>query len=196
MCIRDRWGVAVKWRAVTGGDDGIVGIGRPSFGFAGMDLGDHTQFYFFVLAFTVIAGLLMYAIVKSTFGKVLEGVRESEVRMKALGYNVWLHKYIAFVVAGVFAGLGGILATYYNGYVGPSELHLVTSAEALIMVILGGAGTLFGPAVGALVVVLIKSIGSGYTQHWMLILGALYIGTVVLAPDGVFNLFLRWWRGE
>ena len=109
----------------------------------------------------------------------------------ALGYNVWLQKYIAFIVSATFAGLAGVLLVYYNGFVSPSELHLVTSAEVLIMVILGGVGTLFGPAIGAGIIILIKNFVSGYTEHWMIILGALYMATVMLAPQGVYKLFKR-----
>jgi branched-chain amino acid transport system permease protein len=109
--------------------------------------------------------------------------------MRSLGYNIWLQKYIAFIVSAVFAGLAGILIAYYNGFVSPAELHLVTSAEVLIMVILGGAGTLFGPAIGAGIIILIKNFVSGYTEHWMIILGAIYIFTVMFAPQGVYRLF-------
>jgi len=110
--------------------------------------------------------------------------------MQSLGYNIWLHKYIAFIVAGIFAGLGGILVAYYNGFVSPSELHLVNSAEVLIMVILGGAGTLIGPAIGAAIIILIKNLASGFTEHWMIILGIIYILTVMFTPEGVYNLFI------
>ena len=89
----------------------------------------------------------MYMVVHSPFGHTLRGIRESDARMESLGYNTWLHRYIAFIVAAIFAGVAGNLLAYYNGFVSPSEFHLVTSAEALIMVILGGAGTLFGPSV-------------------------------------------------
>jgi branched-chain amino acid transport system permease protein len=185
------WGIAFKWRSLTGGDDGLPGIARPDFAFMHWNLHNTTDFYYFVLLFFVIAAFLMYLVVRSSFGHTLMGIRESETRMTALGYNVWLQKYIAFVVSGVFAGLAGVLLVYYNGFVSPSELHLVTSAEVLIMVILGGVGTLFGPAIGAGIIILVKNFVSGYTEHWMIILGALYMATVMLAPQGVYRLFKR-----
>jgi branched-chain amino acid transport system permease protein len=130
----------------------------------------------------------MYLVVRSSFGHTLLGIRESETRMQSLGYNIWLQKYIAFIVSAMFAGFSGVLLVYYNRFVSPSELHLVTSAEGLIMVILGGAGTLWGPAIGAGIIILIKNFVSGYTEHWMIILGALYIFTVMFAPQGVYRL--------
>jgi branched-chain amino acid transport system permease protein len=185
------WGIAFKWRSLTGGDDGLPGIARPDLAFMHVNLHNTTDFYYFVLLFFVISAFLMYLVVRSAFGHTLMGIRESETRMTALGYNVWLQKYIAFVVSGVFAGLAGVLLVYYNGFVSPSELHLVTSAEVLIMVILGGVGTLFGPAIGAGIIILVKNFVSGYTEHWMIILGALYMATVMLAPQGVYRLFKR-----
>jgi branched-chain amino acid transport system permease protein len=185
------WGVAFKWRSLTGGDDGLSGISRPVLSFIGLDLQNYTHFYYFVLFFFIVALLMMYLVVNSTFGHTLIGIRESEVRMQSLGYNIWLHKYIAFIVAGTFAGLGGTLVSYYNGFVSPSELHVVTSAEVLIMVILGGAGTLIGPAIGAAIIILIKNLASGFTEHWMIILGVIYILTVMFTPEGVYNLFMR-----
>ena len=184
------WGVAFKWRSLTGGDDGLSGISRPVLGLLGLNLQLHTHFYYFVLFFFIVSLVIMYLVVNSTFGHTLIGIRESEMRMQSLGYNIWLHKYIAFILAGIFAGLGGILVAYYNGFVSPSELHLVNSAEVLIMVILGGAGTLIGPAIGAAIIILIKNLASGFTEHWMIILGIIYILTVMFTPEGVYNLFI------
>jgi branched-chain amino acid transport system permease protein len=183
------WGIAFKWRAVTGGDDGLAGISRPDLSFIGFDLGTTTHFYYFVLFFSVCSAVLIYMVVRSAFGHTLVGIRESELRMHSLGYNIWLHKYIAFIVAAIFAGVAGVLMAYYNRFVSPSELHLVTSVEALIMVILGGAGTLFGPAIGAAIVILVKNFVSGYTEHWMIILGIVYIASVMFAPQGIYKIF-------
>jgi branched-chain amino acid transport system permease protein len=182
------WGIAFKWRSLAGGDDGLPGIVRPDLAFLHMDLKQTTDFYYFILFFFVVGSALMYLVVRSSFGHTLLGIRESETRMKALGYNTWLQKYIAFIVSAAFAGLAGVLLAYYNGFVSPAELHLVNSAEVLIMVILGGVGTLFGPAIGAGIIILIKNIVSGYTEHWMIILGAVYMATVMLAPQGVYRL--------
>ena len=188
------WGIAFKWRALTGGDDGLPGISRPVLNFIGLELGNATHFYYFVLLFFIVSVVLMYMVVHSPFGHTLLGIRESDVRMQSLGYNIWLHKYIAFIVAAIFAGIAGILMAYYNGFVSPSEFHLVTSAEALIIVILGGAGTLFGPAIGACIIILIKTYVSGYTEHWMIVLGIVYMAAVMFAPEGVYVLFKQFLR--
>jgi branched-chain amino acid transport system permease protein len=182
------WGIAFKWRSLTGGDDGLPGISRPDLRSVHWNLGSTTNFYYFVLLFFVVSAILMYLVVHSSFGHTLLGIRESETRMRSLGYNIWLQKYIAFIVSAIFAGLAGILMAYYNGFVSPAELHLMTSAEVLIMVILGGAGTLFGPAIGAGIIIFIKNFVSGYTEHWMIILGAIYMATIMFAPQGVYRL--------
>ncbi len=185
------WGIAFKWRSLAGGDDGLPGVARPDFGWMGLNLENTAHYYYFALSIFIIAAILMYLVVRSSFGHTLLGIRESETRMQSLGYNIWLQKYIAFIVSGMFAGLSGVLLVYYNRFVSPTELHLVTSAEGLIMVILGGAGTLWGPAIGAGIIILIKNFVSGYTEHWMIILGALYIFTVMFAPQGVYRLAKR-----
>jgi branched-chain amino acid transport system permease protein len=185
------WGIAFKWRSLAGGDDGLPGIVRPNLSFIHMDLAKTTHFYYFVLLFFILCGVLMYRVVSSTFGHTLLGIRDSETRMRALGYNVWLQRYIAFIVSAAFAGVAGVLLVYHNGFVSPHELHLITSAEVLIMVTLGGPGTLIGPAIGAAIITFLKNFVSGYTEHWMIILGAIYIATVILAPQGVYPLFQR-----
>jgi branched-chain amino acid transport system permease protein len=185
------WGIAFKWRSLTGGDDGLPGIARPDLSFIHWNLGNTIHFYYFVLLFFIVSGILMYLIVNSSFGHILMGIRESEIRMQSLGYNTWLQKYIAFIISGIFAGISGILLAYYNGFVSPSEFHLVTSAEGLIMVILGGVGTLIGPAIGAVIIILIKNFISAYTEHWMIILGLIYIFTVIFAPEGIYRIFKK-----
>jgi branched-chain amino acid transport system permease protein len=114
--------------------------------------------------------------------------------MTSLGYNVWLYKYLVFIIAGFFAGVAGVLHVYYNGYVGPNELDIVRSTEALLMVVFGGAGTLFGPALGAVVIVLLNNLVSGYTERWVLILGLTYVLVVVFFPQGIYNPIKRYVR--
>jgi len=107
--------------------------------------------------------------------------------MRMLGFNTWLHKYVAFVIAGTTGGVAGVLYAAYNGFVSPPDLHLAASAEEVLMVILGGAGTLVGPLVGAGLVVFLRNLVSAYTQRWMLILGGIFIFTVLYAPQGVLG---------
>ena len=112
--------------------------------------------------------------------------------MRSLGFNVWLHKYLPFILAGGFAGLAGVLWAYYNGFVSPVEVQLVTSVETLLMVALGGPGTLIGPALGAGVIVFLKNFVSVYTKRWLIILGGVYICVILFAPQGIIGAL----RGE
>ncbi len=180
------WGLAHRWVSMTSGDNGIAGVPRPR----GLPwaLTGALPFYYFVLAAFVLAFLVLWTVVHSPFGKTLVGIRESESRMRTLGYNVWLHKYIGFVIAGAGGGFAGVFWAYYNGFVSPADAELATSVEILLMVALGGRGTLFGPALGAFVIVLLKNLVSVYTHRWLLILGAVYIGTIVYAPEGIVGL--------
>ena len=135
------WGLAYRWNSLTGGDNGINVSARPNFGF---DLTDERTFFFMVLGFFVFVLISLYVLVRSPFGRSLAGIRERELRMQILGYNTWLHKYIAFVIAGAFGGLSGVLWAHANGLVSPETVVLTTSVDALLMVVLGGAGTLVG----------------------------------------------------
>lgn len=180
------WGIAFKWNSMTGGDDGLPRITRPVLGLL-WDLSGPSGYYYFTLVFFLAAAVLMYVVVRSPFGNSLEGIRESETRMRALGYNVWLHQYLAFLIAGLFAGLAGVLLAYYNGIVSPTELHVVTSAKVFLMVALGGAGTLFGPFLGAAIIILAENAISAYTERWLSVLGILYVLVVLFAPTGIYG---------
>jgi branched-chain amino acid transport system permease protein len=184
------WGLAFRWVSMTKGDNGITGIPRPELALP-WSLWSPLPFFYFALAGLILAWALLAVLVRSPFGLSLKGIRESESRMRALGYNVWLHKYLAFVLSGTFAGFAGVFWAYYNGFVSPVDVQLVTSVETLLMVALGGPGTLGGPALGAALIVFLKNYVSVYTKRWLLILGAVYIGVILFAPRGVFGAFRR-----
>jgi branched-chain amino acid transport system permease protein len=173
------WGLAFRWVSLTKGDNGISGVPRPEL------FASPLPFFYFALAAAGLAWTLLALLVASPFGLTLRGIRESESRMRSLGYNVWLHKYLAFVISGAVAGGGGVLWAYYNGFVSPTDVQLITSVEALLMVALGGPGTLAGSVVGAGVIVFLKNFVSLYTKRWLLILGAVYIGVILFAPRGI-----------
>ena len=182
------WGIAYGWRTMTGGDDGLPGIARPDLGvLLPWSLQDPANFFTAVLIVFVVVVAALYLVVHSPFGYTLRGIRDSEARMDCLGYNVWLHKYVAFLIAGGVAGIAGILFIYYHGFVSPAELSLVQSAEGLLMVIVGGAGTLLGPVLGAGVVVFLRNIVSAYTERWLLVLGLIYLLVVLCAPHGILG---------
>jgi branched-chain amino acid transport system permease protein len=184
------WGIAFGWRALTGGDDGLPGVPRPAAGLP-WSLVDGLRFYYFVLVIFALATALLGLVVRSPFGRALVGIRESERRMQVLGYDTWRYKYVAFVLAGLFAGLAGNLFVYYNGFVSPSYLSIVFSAMALIMVILGGVGTFVGPMLGSAVIVALENTISAYTQRWLLILGLIYVAVTLFAPAGLVGLLRR-----
>jgi len=184
------WGLAHRWVTMTQGDNGISAISRPDLGLP-WSLSLSIPFYYFALAGFLIAFWILRVIVHSPFGQTLVGIRESESRMRTLGYHVWLHKYIGFVIAGGFGGFAGVLWAYYNGFVSPVDLQLATSVEVLLMVALGGRGSLIGPALGAGIIVLLKNLVSVYTHRWLLILGAVYILTIVYAPEGILGAIKR-----
>jgi len=191
------WGIAFGWRSLTGGDDGLPEVPRPNLSLP-WSMSDNTPFYYFVLLLFVVGTLVLVRIVASPFGYVLRGIRESETRMLVLGYNVWRYKLVAFVVAAAFAGLAGCLYVYFNRFVSPDYVHVVRSAEVLLMVILGGAGTLIGPAVGATLIVLLENLISTYTERWVTVLGIIYVLVALLAPNGIAGLIasLRKQRGR
>ena len=181
------WGIAFGWRSLTGGDDGLPSVPRPDLSLP-WALTDGIPFYYFVLIFFALAIGALALIVSSPFGRALVGVRESERRMEVLGYDVWRYKYVAFILAGLFAGLAGNLFVYFNGFVSPSYLNILFSASALLMVILGGSGTLLGPAIGAAVIVGLENFISGYMERWVLVLGIIYVLVTLFAPNGLVGL--------
>ena len=181
------WGIAFGWRSLTGGDDGLPSVPRPDLSLPWALTGG-IPFYYFVLIFFALAVGALALIVSSPFGRALVGIRESERRMEVLGYDVWRYKYVAFILAGLFAGLAGNLFVYFNGFVSPSYLNILFSASALLMVILGGSGTLLGPAIGAAVIVGLENFISGYMERWVLVLGIIYVLVTLFAPNGLVGL--------
>ena len=181
------WGLAFRWVSMTGGDNGISGIARPDLGLP-LSMKDPVTFYYAILFFFLVSLILMTVLVRSPFGHSLKGVRESESRMRVLGYHTWLHKYLSYICSAAFGGFAGVLWAYFNGFTSPYDMDLTASIEIILMVILGGPGTLIGPALGAGIIVFLKNFISAYTERWLLILGTIYILTILYAPQGLVNL--------
>jgi branched-chain amino acid transport system permease protein len=181
------WGLSNRWIPMTGGDNGLSGIPRLE-AHAGLPFTGPIPFYYVTLLVFAVSAGLMALLVRSPFGLTLLGVRESESRMKSLGFNTWLHCYLSFVLSGVFASVSGVMWAYYNGFVSPTYLDLTASSELFLMVTLGGPATLVGPVVGAGAIVLLKNVISAYTARWLLILGIVYIVAILGAPKGLWNL--------
>jgi branched-chain amino acid transport system permease protein len=173
----------VSW---LGAEDGMVGISRPAI--PGADLTNIRGFHVYLLTLFVLVALLLWRVVRSPFGHVLRGIHENEARMEALGYAVDRYKLAAFVIAGVIAGLAGSLYAQFNGSITPDAFFWTTSGEALLMVIIGGTGTLGGPVLGAAAFILLQSLVSTYTERWMLILGGTFILFVLFAPGGIVGI--------
>jgi ABC-type branched-subunit amino acid transport system permease subunit/ABC-type branched-subunit amino acid transport system ATPase component len=184
------WGAANRWGSFTGGFNGLAGIKPPAAWLASTE-----DFYYVGLALLVLLALAMKRLVDSPFGLALRALSDSESRMQALGYNVWLHKYATFIITGVIAGIAGVLNALYNGFVSPRDLSISMSAEVILMVILGGTRTLWGPLVGAVVVVTLRNVLSIYFDDWLIVLGAIFIAVVLFAPDGIIGR-LRWRSDE
>jgi branched-chain amino acid transport system permease protein len=185
------WGTAYRWASVTNGDNGLSGLTRPMP--FGISLDRPAAFYYFTLAIAILALWLMAKFVASPFGAALRGTRDEPRRMAALGHNVWLVRWITFVYAGFWGAVAGLLFVYYHKYIHPTTLSLTSSAEALLGVIAGGAGTLAGPVVGAAIVLILKNYVSAYFERWNMLLGLVFVLIVIFMPDGVVPGVRRAW---
>src|SRR5215204_6028153 len=173
------WGVCLRWTAVTGGENGLRGqlqVGA---------LAQPRALYLAVLAGSAVLSFGMWRFVQSPFGLTLRGIKDSESRMRSLGYNVPLHLVIAFTVSGFFAGMAGAMYAVFNNFVSPSTVQLSQSVAGLLMAIVGGIGTLFGSVVGAFLIIALEQAVSLYTERWLMVLGAMFVLIMIFAPEGV-----------
>jgi len=184
--------VAYRWISITNGDNGISVSGRPSP--LGLSLASPAHFYWATLAVFLVALGSIAILGASPFGASLRGTRDQPRRMAALGYHVWMIRFLAFLLSGFWSGVAGLLFLYYNQFVSPQGVALTASAEALLMVIAGGSGTLLGPVVGAALVVVMKNVASGYIERWNFLLGAIFVAIVVFMPEGLVPGAARLWR--
>jgi branched-chain amino acid transport system permease protein len=177
------WGVAYRWISITNGDNGIAIRGRPSP--LGLSLTSPDGFYWATLVVFLLAVASMAVFVASPFGASVRGTRDQPRRMNALGYHVWMIRFLAFLFSGFWSGVAGLLYLYYNQFVSPQAVALTASAEALLMVIAGGTATLLGPIAGAALVVIMKNVVSAYIERWNFVLGAIFVVIVVFMPEGL-----------
>ncbi|MCP4936094.1 MAG: branched-chain amino acid ABC transporter permease [bacterium] len=181
--------IAIRWSGITGGSDGLAGVARPVIGLGSFsyEFSSRPSFYYLVLFFFLLSWWLLRRIVNSPFGWTLRGIRENEQRMKALGYNTFRFKMAAFVIAGTFAGLSGMLLVQFFRHAAPGNLYWTMSGQVIVMLIVGGTGTLIGPILGAMVIRLFPLFVSSYTERWELLLGLLFILFVLFAPKGIMG---------
>lgn len=172
------FGMAYRWSSVTGGDNGITGIRRPEL------FGEYWQFYFFVLLVFLVVTFAVHRLSVSPLGLTLRGVRDSQTRMQSLGYRVAGLKFLAVLMSGVVAGVAGVVLVWHHEFISPAFAGFQASALALVMVVLGGAGRLYGPLVGAALVVLIQQVLSTYVERWPTVLGVLFVLAVIVVQRG------------
>ena len=183
------WGIAHRWSSFTGGDNGVTNVPFPAVG--PLAVTSHTQYYYVVLAAVILCGLGYRVLIRSPFGLGLRGVKASETRMQSLGYRTGLHIYVAFVLSGALASFAGVLYVYYNKFVNPVAASFPVSVEAALMAIVGGTGTIVGPFLGAGVVLGLRNWVSSFVEMHHAIMGAVFIATVLWAPQGLVGIAAR-----
>lgn len=181
------WIVALRWYSLTAGDDGIHGIRMPEM------LSGTVNIYYFLLAVVTVCLLIMFLIYKSPFGVTLRAIRDNPQRCEAVGINVRQHQLLAIVIATFFAGVAGVLFVVLEGSIFPDMLFWVLSLEILIMCLLGGWFTFFGPVVGAAIMVTLRTLVGSVTEYWTMILGIVLILLIFFLPEGIMAINFRNW---
>ena len=184
------WGLGYRWVSVTNGDNGLSGLTRPHP--FGIDLDISNNFYWFALLITCACVYAIHVLIRSPFGASIRGTRDQARRMSALGYNVWAIRWTTFVIASFLGAVAGLLYVYFHKYIHPSVMAITVSAEALLCVIAGGSGTLVGPLLGALVVVMLKNYASAYVERWNMLLGLVFLFIVIFMPAGLVSAVDVW----
>ena len=187
------WGAAYRWTSVTGGDNGLSGVPRP--GGAWLPLEKPEYFLWLCLAVLALALIQLGRFFDSPLGVALRGTRDQPRRMGAVGYDVWRIRFVAWMLAAAWGAAAGLLYAWYHQFVSPHMMAVTASAEVLLMVVAGGAGTLAGPLIGAALVVLLKNLASIWIDRWVMLLGFTFVVIVLLMPDGIvpgFNRLTAW----
>ncbi len=178
-------------RKFTGGSEGLANIPYPNIGIDFSPI----SFYYFTLIIVLVCGIILRQLLRSPFGYAMRGIRENETRMTAMGFNVWTHKFLAFVISGAFAGAAGVLYVHYNGVIVPSGIDMASSGLITVMVLIGGAGTLWGGLVGSAAIYILSYFVSLVTpERWPLILGACFVGAVMWSRGGLYPQLTRLWN--
>lgn len=184
--------LAFRMDSVTGGETGLGGIDRGSL--IGLDLADNATFYFVTAGVVFIATCAAIRIVRSPFGRVLKGVQQNRSRVSFLGFRVVRYRQGAFVLSAGLSGIAGGLSAFLYLTVPPSQINWSTTGEAIVMVMLGGLGTIFGPFLGALVYKFLEGWLNPVTNYWAALVGAVFVVIVLAAPQGIAGLLSSSWR--
>jgi len=179
------WAVIYRWYSFTGGDDGIHGVPMPEI------ISSSTGAYYFTIIITALSLIVIYRMLKSPFGSVLQGIRDNPIRSEMIGVNVKRHQLAGLVIAGFFAGVAGVLFVVVDTTVFPDMLFWTLSMEIMIMCLLGGWFTFMGPLLGAAIIVALRTFISTYTVYWALFLGIILMIVIFFLPDGVLGYFLK-----
>lgn len=186
----------VFYSSFAGGSDGLIGIPRAPISIGSLSLvslDTPLRYYYFSLIVLIASYYILKIIMGSPFGRVLKGIQENEDRMHFLGYRVNKYKILAFVISGVFAGLSGAMYSLFMGFADPEQLHFMLHGKIVIMVLLGGMGTLIGPIIGGAFVTIFEIIVSHYTQSFLLVVGATFIVAVIFMPQGILGITRKYW---
>ena len=179
------WALVFRWYSFTGGDDGIHGIPLPA------AISSITSAYYFTLIITAISLVIMYLIINSPFGRIFQAIRDNPERSESIGVNVRVHQLVGELIAGFFGGVAGTLFVAVEGSVFPDLLFWHLSLEILIMCLLGGWFTFFGPMLGAVIVVTLRTVVGVYTEYWTLVLAIMLMLLIYFLPEGVLGYFLE-----
>ena len=188
--------LAYQWKSITGGDDGLLNVPRPDFSILPgikIPIQGNFQIFLFVWVIFLLSFIVIRRIIHSPFGRILLAIRENPNRARAVGYNVIHYELIAFTISGFFTGLAGGLYTLFMKMVPITAIELVTSTDFIIMALLGGTGSLYGPVIGAIVVKIASEILSVLWARWLFILGVIFVAFVLFMRGGIWGLLTVSW---
>lgn len=177
-----------------GGDDGLP-TNRSQF-IDAYDLSDDANLYYLIFGFLIVCTFISWRLINSRFGMVVRGAKENDARMQAIGFSTFRYKLLAFVISGAMCGIAGFLLANLTEFLTPDFMHWFRSGEIMIMVLVGGMGTLFGPIFGAAAFLLFEEVISNITEHWMVIFGPLLVILVLFAKKGLWGLIPGRGRGD
>jgi branched-chain amino acid transport system permease protein len=181
--------IAFKWSSLTGGDDGLQNVPRPSLG--PISLNSEIALYYFILIITIVCMIMLIKMINSPFGRTLQAVRENKNRALSIGYDIDRFKLVTFIISGFFSGLAGGLYALLLNFVPLSSLFWTTSGDVVVMTVIGGMGTIFGPVIGAAFTILLRDILSNFTESWNTIMGVLFMATVLGFQGGIMGIIRK-----
>jgi branched-chain amino acid transport system permease protein len=189
------WFIAIKWHGATGGEDGLLNIKRlpANFGVFEISLKDNSALYYFTFVLLVLVVVFLWRLSYSPFGRILQAVKQNEMRAAFVGHNVWLYKFLAFVISAAVAGLAGALFAMAQQSAYPNVMSLHNSGFVVMMVLIGGGLVNFwGPLIGAAFFILARDLLGAYTETWLMWYGLVFMVMVLFQPDGIAGIWQAW----